>query len=67
MNYLRRRLKSGAWIGLAGLVSTVFLLVIENISSFELSEATQAVIVIILTAAVSQITKYLNTEKADRI
>lgn len=66
MDYLRKipvRIRSGAWIAFASFVATVLLLVIENIASFGLSEVTQAVIVILLTAIVSQITKALNSEK----
>ena len=67
MNYWRNRLKSGTWVAFAGLVSTVLLLVIENISSFDLSDSTRAIVVIVLTATTSQITKWLNTKPADRI
>ena len=61
MEQLIKRFKSGAWIGFAGIVSTVFLLVIENISRFDLSESQRAITVIVLTSIVAQITKWLNT------
>ncbi len=62
MNYIEKRIKSWGWVGLAGVISTVLLLVIENISRFNLSETTQAITLIVLTATVSQITKYLNVD-----
>ena len=57
------RIRAGAWIAFATFVATVLSLVIENIASFGLSEITQAIMVILLTATVSQITKALNSEK----
>lgn len=65
MDYIVNRLKSGAWVGFAGLASTVFLLVIENISSFDISDQSKAITVIVLTAIVSQITYYLNVDRRE--
>lgn len=63
METLIKRIKGGAWIAFAGFVATLFGLVIENVDALELSVRQEALLVILLTAIISQITKYLNTKK----
>jgi len=67
MNYIVSRLKSAGWVGFAGVFSTVLLLVIENISAFDISDQSKAITVIVLTAIVSQITYYLNVDRKEML
>jgi hypothetical protein len=60
MEELVKRIKSGAWVALGGFVVTVISLALENIGVFELTQQEQAIVVILGTAIVTQITKYLN-------
>lgn len=60
---LTTRFKAGLWICLAGAVASVLNLVIENVAMFKLSEFGQAILIIVLTAIISQITKYVNSER----
>lgn len=60
MREFYKRIKSGLWIALAGFISTILTLALQNIDAFKLDPTMQAIVVILLTAITSQITKYLN-------
>ena len=57
---LKKRFKSGLWIILAGTVAQILTLVLENIGEFGMSANYVAILTVVLTAIVSQITKYIN-------
>ena len=63
MNELLKRLKSATWIAFAGLVVAIIGLVLENLSAFNLTEVQATFAMIIGTSIISQITKYLNSDK----
>ena len=58
---LSKRTKGCLWITLAGIISTILLLVVENIGMFQLTDNWKLIVVILGTAIVSQITKWLNS------
>ena len=60
MEELLKRIKGGLWVALAGFIITVIGLVLENISVLNLGETEKVVVMILGTALISQITKYLN-------
>lgn len=60
MEYLIKRIKSAGWIALAGFIATIIQISIENIDAFQLTDSQQAIALIVGTAIISQITKYLN-------
>jgi len=66
MSKLLKRVKAGAWIALAGFISTLLVLVVENIERFQLSEQGRVVVIILATAVVSQITKAINNWTANK-
>ena len=59
---LKKRVKSGSWIVLAGFVVTALSLLIERLDVFQLTEVEKTLLFVVGTALVSQITKWLNTK-----
>lgn len=59
---LQKRFSSGLWVAFGGFITLVITLTLENIEAFNLTEAEKAVVLILGTAVVTQITKYLNTK-----
>ena len=60
MEQLFKRIKGGLWVAFAGFISTALTLVLQNLDVLNLSPGMEALVVIVGTAAISQITKYLN-------
>ena len=60
MKQLYKRIRGGAWIAFAGFFVTVVGLALENLDVFQLTETQGTIVLIIGTALISQITKYLN-------
>jgi hypothetical protein len=61
MNELYLRIKSGAWVaGALTFVLVVLELVVENADRFELSDFWKGAVIVLSTATMTQITKYLN-------
>ncbi|MBT6053329.1 MAG: hypothetical protein HOG49_41580 [Candidatus Scalindua sp.] len=63
METLVKRIKGAAWVSAAGFIVVVIGLVLENLDALELTGVQQTWMMIVGTAIVSQITKYLNTAK----
>ena len=63
MQEFLKRVKSGAWVAFGGFVATLLTLTLQHIDAFDLSENGKLFAVILLTAIVTQITKWLNTKK----
>jgi hypothetical protein len=63
MKTLYKRISGGLWIALAGALATILGLVVENVDALELSDTVSSLLVITLTAIISQITKQLNSKK----
>ena len=62
MNELQKRFTSGLWVAFGGFVTVVITLTLEHIEVFNLSETEKTMALILGTAIVTQITKYLNTK-----
>jgi hypothetical protein len=60
MEQLLKRIKSAGWIALAGFIATIIGLTLEHIDALNLGQTEKTIALIIGTAVVSQITKYLN-------
>ncbi len=63
MDYLKTRIKSGFWIALAGFITVLLGLVIQNIGKFEIPAPYDTITMIFCTAIISQLTKWLNEGK----
>jgi ABC-type microcin C transport system permease subunit YejB len=63
MQELKTRFTSGLWIAGAAFTVSVLINVINNVDQLKVDEAWKSVIVVVGTAVVSQITKYLNKKK----
>ena len=57
------RIKAGMWIALASFISEVCQLVLDNLTSLDVSPIVSLLIGAVLTAVISQVTKYLNSQK----
>lgn len=62
MDYLKTRIKSGFWVAAMGFLAVLIGLVIQNIGQFEIPAPWDTVLLIILTAILSQISKWINTK-----
>lgn len=62
MEELLKRIKGALWVSAAGFIATAITLTLQYISVFNLTEQQQAIAIILGTATVSQITKWLNTK-----
>jgi hypothetical protein len=63
MEELFKRIKGGLWVAFAGFMATAITLLLQNLDVLNLTPGAEAIIVILGTAIVSQITKFLNTKK----
>ncbi len=63
MEQLFKRIKGGLWVAFAGFLSTAITLVLQNLDVLNLSPGAEALVVVVGTAAISQLTKYWNRQK----
>ena len=61
---LKKRLIGGLWVTFAGFMATAIGLFLQHIDAFSLNQTEKTLYLIIGTAIVSQITKYLNSRPA---